>query len=180
MTKISLLKIVECTSVDGPGFRTSVYCAGCVNRCPGCHNPQSWAIENGRWTDVEDILEVIKSDDLCNVTFSGGDPMYQARAFAELARMIHRDTDKDIWCFTGYTFDEIMADDVKRELLSEVDVVVEGRYIKELRDEDLLFRGSRNQRILDAKKSLAAGEPVAYVYNPFPEFDELRISKYAV
>ena len=72
--------------MDGPGFRTSIYCAGCAHRCPGCHNPQSWDFAGGKEVTVEELLEVIKSDEFANVTFSGGDPLYQVEAFTELAR----------------------------------------------------------------------------------------------
>ena len=170
MTKISLLKIVESTTVDGPGFRTSVYCAGCVNACPGCHNPQSWDITHGIMTDVEDIANRILADDLSNVTFSGGDPMFQPLAFAELARIIKQPSNKDIWCYTGYTYERIIKDAEKRQLLEQVDVLVDGPFVQSLRDENLLFRGSSNQRLIDVKKSLAAGHVVQFEYNPFPEF----------
>lgn len=173
MPKISLLKIVESTTVDGPGIRTSIYCAGCVNACKGCHNPQSWAIENGIRTDIEDILKKIREDDARGVTFSGGDPMLQATAFTELARRIHTELGKNIWCYTGYTFEQIINDEAKKALMSEVDVVVDGRFMIELKNADLLFRGSSNQRILDAKKSLKAGKPVEYNYNPYPEFADI-------
>lgn len=161
MTKISVLKIVESTTVDGPGLRTSVYCSGCVNACPGCHNPQSWDIKNGTLMSIDEIMGKIVAEDFCNVTFTGGDPMYQAAAFAELAKRIKSETNKDIWCYTGYTFEECLADDAKRSLLEQVDTLVDGRFVLALRDTDLLFRGSSNQRILDVKASLKAGEAVA-------------------
>ena len=82
---------------DGPGLRTSIYCAGCQHHCPGCHNPQSWNIDNGRWMDVDDLFELIVSDEISNVTFTGGDPFYQAEAFTELARRIKAETKKNIW-----------------------------------------------------------------------------------
>lgn len=171
MPKISILKIVESTTVDGPGIRTSVYCAGCLNGCKGCHNPQSWNIENGVRTDIDEILKVIKLDDAHGVTFSGGDPMLQASAFTELARRIHNELNKNIWCYTGYTFEEILHDEAKKALAAEVDVIVDGRFVLELKDPDLLFRGSSNQRILDAQKSLKAGRAILYNYNPLPDFD---------
>ena len=170
MTKISLLKIVESTTVDGPGFRTSVYSAGCVNACPGCHNPQSWDITHGIMTDVEVIANKILADDLCNVTFSGGDPMFQPLAFAELARIIKERSNKDIWCYTGYTYERIIKDEEKSQLLKYVDVLVDGPFVQSLRNEDLLFRGSSNQRLIDVQKSLKAGHVVLFEYNPFPEF----------
>ena len=162
MTKISILKIVESTSVDGPGLRTSIYCSGCENACPGCQNPQSWDIAAGTPTDIDEILQKIKDEDFCNVTFSGGDPMFQPEAFAELARRIHTETEKDIWCYTGYTFERIVKDKRKMELLRNVDVLVDGPFVMALRDERLLFRGSSNQRIIDVGKSLEAQRPVLF------------------
>ena len=151
MTKISLLKIVESTTVDGPGFRTSVYSAGCVNACPGCHNPQSWDITHGIMTDVEVIANKILADDLCNVTFSGGDPMFQPLAVAESARIIKERSNKDIWCYTGYTYERIIKDEEKSQLLKYVDVLVDGPFVQSLRNEDLLFRGSSNQRLAQSR-----------------------------
>ena len=78
---IYILDIVEDTTVDGPGLRTSVYSAGCPHHCPGCHNPQSWDICNGKKMSLNEILSVIKSNDFDNVTFSGGDPFFQPEAF---------------------------------------------------------------------------------------------------
>lgn len=147
--------------VDGPGFRTSIYCAGCRHKCAGCHNPQSWAFDGGQEMTVEQILRVIESDPYANVTFSGGDPMYQAAGFAELAREIHRRTNKDIWCYTGFTFESLISQD-QRELLAELDVLVDGPFIEKLRDGDLLFRGSSNQRIIDVQASLYSGETVLW------------------
>ncbi len=180
MTKISLLRIVESTTVDGPGLRNSIYCAGCTHCCKNCHNPQSWNIQNGTPTDIEEIFEKIAGDDLCNVTFSGGDPMMQASAFAELAKMIKERTQKTIWCYTGYDFEDVIGDDEKRKLLMYVDVLVDGKFDESQKDETLLFRGSRNQRLIDVKKSLMKGETVEYQYNPFPEFNELRCRHAAV
>lgn len=161
MTTLRILDIVEDTMVDGPGFRTSVYCAGCRHACPGCHNPQSWAFDQGREMTVGEIMRIIEADPYANVTFSGGDPMYQAAGFAELAREIHRRTNKDIWCYTGFTFESLINED-QRELLSEVDVLVDGPFIQALRDEDLLFRGSSNQRIIDVQASLYSGTTVLW------------------
>lgn len=170
--KISILKVVECTSVDGPGLRTSIYCAGCVNRCAGCHNPQSWDINNGTWTSVDDLFEaVVNDDEVCNVTFSGGDPMCQPIAFAKLAKRIKTETDKTIWCYSGYTFEQILNDPEKKMLLQWLDVLVDGKFEQSLKDERLVFRGSSNQRVIDVKASLSAGEVVLFKYNPFPEID---------
>ena len=158
---VRVLSIIEDTMVDGPGFRTAIYCAGCRHQCAGCHNPQSWAFDVGRDMTVEQLMRVIVADPFANVTFTGGDPMYQAAAFAELARAIHRDTNKDIWCFTGFTYESLIQPE-QRELLSQLDVLVDGPYVQRLRDPDLLFRGSSNQRLIDVQASLYAGEVVLW------------------
>ena len=147
------LDILEDTMVDGPGFRTSIYCSGCGHHCPGCHNPQSWNFDGGREMSTEEIMKIIEADPYANVTFSGGDPMYQAVGFAELAREIHKRTNKDIWCYTGFTFESLINHD-QRELLEQIDVLVDGPFIEKLRDTDLLFRGSSNQRLIDVQSSL--------------------------
>ena len=161
---IRVLDIIEDTMVDGPGFRTSIYCAGCRHKCPGCHNPQSWDFSGGKDMSTEELMRIIVADPYANVTFSGGDPMYQAAGFAELARAIHRRTNKDIWCFTGFRFEDLIQHD-QRELLEQLDVLVDGPYVAALRDPDLLFRGSSNQRIIDVQASLFASEVVLWQQN---------------
>jgi len=151
---ISVLSIVEDTMVDGPGFRTSIYCAGCQHQCPGCHNPQSWDISGGHPMTTEEIMRIIEADPYANVTFTGGDPMYQPEGFAELARAIKTRTDKTIWCYTGFTYEALMTNPRQRNLLELIDVLVDGPFIKSQRDESLRFRGSRNQRLIDVKASL--------------------------
>ena len=152
LMKIRILDIIEETMADGPGLRTSVYCAGCAHHCPGCHNPQSWDFAGGREVDVDEILEIIKADEFSNVTFSGGDPLYQVEAFTELARLIKEETGKNIWCYTGFTYEEIIKDERLSQILPYIDTLVDGPYIEELRDTDLHFRGSSNQRIIHLKE----------------------------
>jgi len=158
---VRVLDIIEDTMVDGPGFRTSIYCAGCLHGCPGCHNPQSWGFDQGREMTTRQLMAIITADPYANVTFSGGDPMYQAAGFAELAHAIHNETQKDIWCYTGFMYESLISHD-QRELLEHVDVLVDGPYVERLRDTDLLFRGSSNQRLIDVPKSLYAGEVVLW------------------
>ena len=133
---------------DGPGLRTSIYCAGCRHHCPGCHNPQSWDINNGHWMSIDELMEIIKADSISNVSFSGGDPFYQAAAFTELARRIKAETDKNIWCWTGFTIEQNEADAEMSRMLQYIDTLVDGPFILEQRDTSLLFRGSPNQRII--------------------------------
>lgn len=163
MRKLSILEIIEDTTVDGPGFRTSVYAAGCPNACPGCHNPQSWDIANGRLMTTEEILDIILADPFADVTFTGGDPMFQPMEFAELAKAIREHCDKNIWCYTGFLFENILRNDAQRALLELVDVLVDGPFVQSLRDESLLFRGSSNQRLIDVKRSMEEGRVVLYV-----------------
>ncbi|MBR1889564.1 MAG: anaerobic ribonucleoside-triphosphate reductase activating protein [Alloprevotella sp.] len=157
---ISLLDIVEDTMVDGPGLRTAIYCAGCPNACPQCHNPQSWDIRNGRPTSTDEIMQVVMADPFANVTFTGGDPMFQPEGFLELARAIRQQSQKTIWCFTGFLFEDLLRKPAQRALLEEIDVLVDGPFIARLRNTDLRFRGSSNQRIIDVKESLRTGRTV--------------------
>lgn len=159
---INVLKILHDTTVDGPGFRTSIYCAGCKHGCPGCHNPQSWAFNTGEDRDTLDLLDEIISDPFANVTFTGGDPFYQAEAFTELARLIKKNTDKNIWCYTGFTYEELQHVTMYTDLLQYIDVLVDGPFIQSLRDEDALFCGSTNQRLIDVTKSRREGDIVLW------------------
>lgn len=110
---------------------------------------------------TQQLMKIIVADPFANVTFSGGDPMYQAAGFAELARAIHQQTNKDIWCFTGFTFESLIQDN-QRELLENIDVLVDGPFIERLKDPDLLFRGSSNQRIINVPASLYEGHVVLW------------------
>jgi anaerobic ribonucleoside-triphosphate reductase activating protein len=113
---------------------------------------------------TQQILKIIMDDPFANVTFSGGDPMYQAAGFAELARAIHEHTNKDIWCYTGFQFESLIQSD-QLELLEQLDVLVDGPFIEKLKDSDLLFRGSSNQRIIDVQASLYQGKVVLWREN---------------
>ena len=110
---------------------------------------------------TQQLMKIIVADPFANVTFSGGDPMYQAAGFAELARAIHQQTNKDIWCFTGFSFESLIQED-QRELLENIDVLVDGPFIERLKDPDLLFRGSSNQRIINVPASLYEGHVVLW------------------
>lgn len=155
---LSILAILEDTTVDGPGFRTSIYAAGCSHACPGCHNPESWDVRNGKEMSVEEILARVMADEFANVTFTGGDPLFQAVGFAALARAIKQQSNKTIWCYTGFLFEHLLKHPTYTDLLHSIDVLVDGPFIQALRDEDLLFRGSSNQRLIDVPASLQAGE----------------------
>lgn len=154
MTKISILKVIHDTTVDGPGFRTAIYGAGCQHRCKGCHNPFSWNCDNGTFYSIDELMNIIKEDEFANVTFSGGDPLFQIDEFTQLAMRIKTETNKNIWCYTGFTYEQIISSKKLVQILPFIEVLVDGKYVEELKDLDLRFRGSSNQRIIDVQKSL--------------------------
>lgn len=151
---LRVVDIVDGTSVDGPGLRTSIYFAGCKHCCPGCHNPSTWDFSAGSDMTVDQLMAHIIENDF-NVTFSGGDPLYQLPTLTILAKAV-KAVGKTIWCYTGFTYEELAASYVYDEILSLIDVLVDGPYIQSLRDPDLRFRGSSNQRIL----ALGDADPV--------------------
>lgn len=160
---ISVLDIVEGTSVDGVGLRTSIYVAGCENGCEGCHNPQSWNIHNGVPMSVDELYNRVREADM-NVTFTGGDPMLQADKLLPLARRIKQDLNKTIWCYTGYIFETLLLSPSIREFLAYIDVLVDGPFILSQRDISLHFRGSGNQRIIDVPRSLSVDTTILLHY----------------
>lgn len=155
---LRVLDIVGGTSVDGVGLRTAIYFAGCDHQCPGCHNPQSWDFDGGEELSIEQIIDAVEENGF-NVTFSGGDPVYQLPELAVLAEKIV-EKGYDIWLYTGFKFEQLLRMDSARHLLENVAVVVDGEFEIAKRDLSLLFRGSSNQRIIDVKASLAANRAV--------------------
>ena len=153
MNELNVIDIIEGTTVDGPGLRTSIYFAGCEHHCPGCHNPQSWNPAAGRAISIDDLLRVVEYNDF-NVTFSGGDPFFQAERVAELAERISTELGKTIWCYTGYRWEDIAHSERFMPLLSNIDVLVDGEFVIDLKNPNLRFRGSANQRVILVQESL--------------------------
>lgn len=155
---LRVVNIAEGTSVDGPGLRTSIYFAGCFHKCEGCHNPQTWDPQAGRdWTNDE-LIDVIRENDF-NVTFSGGDPLYQVKELVPLAKRIKEELGKNIWCYTGFLWEQVIQNPDMQQLLPYIDVMVEGPFILAQRDISLIFKGSPNQRIIEVQPTLAKGTP---------------------
>ena len=158
---LDLSGIVSDSIVDGPGIRTTIFSQGCPHHCPGCHNPETWAFGCGTRIPVEAVVEIVESNPLCRgVTFSGGEPFAQAEGFARLARVL-KEKGYEIASYSGYTFEELLrGSEAQKELLRSIDILIDGRFILAQKSLEIAFRGSRNQRILDIKKSLAEGRAV--------------------
>ena len=158
---LNLSGIVSDSIVDGPGIRTAIFSQGCPHHCPGCHNPETWAFGDGTDIPVESVVEIVQSNPLCRgVTFSGGEPFAQAGAFARLARLL-KEKGYEVASYSGFTFEELLeGTDAQKELLSSIDILIDGRFIQAEKSLEIAFRGSRNQRIQDVKKSLAEGKAV--------------------
>ena len=155
------LKIIDETITDGEGLRTSVYVSGCNHKCKGCHNPQTWDFNQGYLITekvVQDLIKSIKNNPLLNgVTFSGGDPLEvgNAESLLDFLKMFKR-AEINVWCYTGYIYEDLLDMPVQRECLKYIDVLVDGPFIKELKDPDLIFRGSSNQRIIKLVNGIRA------------------------
>ncbi len=148
--------------VDGEGVRTVVWTQGCPHHCPGCHNASTWDFDGGALIEVEDVineLKKIKNQD--GITLSGGDPVCQADACYEISKAAH-EMGLNVWCYTGFTYEQMLLNPKMRRLLDQVDVLVDGKFLQEEKSYDIYFRGSRNQRIIDVPKSLEA-EQVVFV-----------------
>ncbi len=146
-TTLRVIRIVDGTSVDGPGLRTSLYLAGCAHACPGCHNPQSWPFDAGEDWPIDELIARIEENDF-DVTLSGGDPLYQIDGVVELCRRV-KEQGRNIWLYTGFTYEQVKESPSLSRILPYIDVMVDGPFIEALKDRDLLFRGSSNQRIIE-------------------------------
>ena len=135
--------------VDGDGLRTVLWTQGCPIRCPGCHNPHTHDPNGGHEILIELLKIQLRTIKLQRgLTLSGGEPFYQAAACATLARHVKTTLAWDIWCYTGYTYEELLANPGNLPLLHEIDTLVDGPFILAKKKPTLRFRGSSNQRIL--------------------------------
>ena len=149
--QIRIAGLVPESFVDGDGIRFAIFMQGCRRNCEGCHNPETHALDGGRLVDTEEIISAIKKNPLLDgITLTGGEPLLQIDAAEEISRAA-KNFGLSVWCYTGYTFEELPSD--AAPLLENVDVLIDGEFVLSLRDLDLQFRGSRNQRIIDLKKT---------------------------
>lgn len=162
--EIRIFGTVEDSIVDGPGLRYSVFVQGCPHHCPGCHNPESHDFTGGQLTDTDALVKPFRTNPLLDgLTLSGGEPMCQPEACRILAEAAHA-AHLNVWCYTGFTWEKLQAEgDPKRmALLQTVDVLVDGPFLLAERSLELKYCGSRNQRLIDVKKSLQAGSVVLW------------------
>lgn len=146
---------------NGIGIRTSIFVTGCTHNCKQCFNTKYMDFNFGEiWTDktTDKVIEYLKDENVKGLTLLGGEPMQNAKELTEIVRKIKKYINKDIWIYSGYTFEEILLDENRFELLKECDILVDGRFVYELKDLKLKFRGSSNQRIIDIKKTLKTGD----------------------
>lgn len=161
--EIRIAGLEPASVTDGDGFRFVLFTQGCTHNCYQCHNPETHDLNGGVLTTTDNIIAAFKKmkDSLTRgITFSGGEPFLQVDPCIEIAREVHTIETKlypktgkycDVWSYSGYTYEELKADPNKRRLLKVIDVLIDGPYIQDLRDINLQYRGSSNQRILHLK-----------------------------
>ena len=161
-------KIDKCSVSNGAGVRTVLWVSGCDIHCYNCHNQQTWDFNSGiPFTDdtMQEILYDLSKPYIKGCTLSGGHPLDPHNA-PEVLKIVKRVKmvfpNKDIWIYSGYTWEDIIQNDTLKEILKYTDVLVDGAYIDELRDISLAFRGSSNQRIIDVQKTLEKNEVVLW------------------
>ena len=167
-------EIKKCDIANGEGVRVSLFVSGCTHHCPGCFNQDTWDFDYGKeYTQEteEEILNALAPDYINGLSLLGGEPFESQNqaVLVELLRKVkERYPRKNIWCYSGYLFDkELLSESRARceytdEMLSMLDVLVDGRFVETLKDIRLVFRGSSNQRVIDVQKSLEAGEIVLW------------------
>ncbi len=151
--------LIKDSIVDGPGLRFTIFTQGCPHHCKGCHNPKTHDFKGGKLVTSEYILKEIASDrGATGITLSGGEPFCQAKVLAPLAKQL-KQMGYEVASYSGWTFEELNSGKIPfaKELLENIDILIDGKFILEQRSLELSFRGSKNQRIIDVPKSLKAG-----------------------
>lgn len=161
-SQMRLYGLVGDSIVDGPGFRVTVFTQGCPHNCPGCHNPESHDPAGGKLWALDDIEAKFSGNPLLDgITLSGGEPFAQPAACAELARRAHA-KGLNVWTFTGYLYETLLEkaaeDEGSAALLNQTDVLVDGPFLLEERSLDLLYKGSKNQRLIDMAQTRRTGK----------------------
>ena len=151
-------------TVDGPGIRFVVFLQGCPHRCLNCHNQDTWDANGGKHFEVTKLAAMFK-DSPNDITISGGEPLMQLEEVIMFMECIRRDNpNKRFWLYTGYSY-ELIEHIVESYLALYIDVLVDGRFVDELKDSNLPYRGSSNQRLIDVKKTIESGHIVLWEVN---------------
>lgn len=164
---ISTIKV--CNTSNGVGVRTSIFVTGCRHACKGCFNREIWSKNSGEpYTDEHKsrILSSLQPRHVAGLSLLGGEPMehYNVPELIELCKEVRKlYPNKDIWVYSGYTYEQITQDELQLELLKLCDVLVDGKYEEELHSPLLRFKGSSNQRIIDVQQSLKEGQIISYL-----------------
>lgn len=158
--------------VDGEGIRTVIWTQGCDHHCKGCHNPETWSFDSGYLIDVDSVIKEIDSlTGQDGITLSGGDPFYQVEACTLIAKHC-KNKKLNVWCYTGFVYEDLVKDTKMLELLKYIDVLVDGPFVLNKRSLDLYFKGSSNQRIIDVPNSLKENKVVLVSkYNSLKEYN---------
>lgn len=166
--KIRLFGTVNDSIVDGPGLRYSIFTQGCFHNCPGCHNPASHDVYGGFLKDIEDIFKEVDDNPLLDgITLSGGEPMLQPEPLLIICKEAKK-RDLNIVLYSGYEYEEILElSDIRKEVLSYCDMLVDGTFQQEKKSLSLLYRGSSNQRLINVQASLKQGCVVEYSVDDF-------------
>lgn len=159
---MNYIKITKNDIANGPGVRCALWVAGCTCHCYGCHNPSTWNFSAGRAFNMDslnELFDALNKPYIQGLTLTGGNPLDSAPEILTISRKFKETfPDKDLWLYSGYTYEEIIQNEVFKYILEYVDVLVDGPYIEEQRDISLAFRGSRNQRIIDVGETLKQGK----------------------
>lgn len=156
--------------VDGDGLRFTLFVQGCPHHCEGCHNPSTWEFGKGKKVGYKTIFNMMVENPLLEgITLSGGEPFMQAEDLYLLAKLVHSN-DMNVWCYTGFTYEYLLehGTTAQKQLLDEIDVLVDGRFELEKRDISLMFRGSSNQRVINLEETRKHGE-LLLLYNDIGE-----------
>ena len=162
MSSVRLAREIQYDSVvDGAGLRMVIWTQGCPHHCKNCHNPQTWDFDGGFIKDTAKLIEDLKKGFYHDgLTLSGGEPLHQPKPLLEIVRAA-KAMGLNVWCYTGYVYENI-SDPDQLALIREVDVLVDGPFIEDLKSMDALYRGSTNQRLIDIPKTIKAGKVILW------------------
>lgn len=159
-------QIREFDIANGVGIRTTIFVTGCTHNCPGCFNKAYMNFNYGKlWTNetTQEVIKYLSNENVSGLTILGGEPFQNEVDLYDIVLEIKKFIDKNIWIYSGYTYEEIVMDENKKKLMELCDVLVDGKFILSKKNLRLKFRGSSNQRIIDIKRTLKEGKIILYL-----------------